>query len=141
MLRFVTKGEKAKCGKMVIETNYKEIYLSKTSVIDAETIKPQDIKVVQYLKNTMDFLYQDIRNQITAIYQETIVNDFKLKQEIQLNRLSIFIANPELVAPEIFGKGLESKIDGEVLRTYKCNEVIVKLIEYTECVKELPEPQ
>jgi len=47
------------------------------------------------------------------IYQETIVNNCKLAQEIIRNRMIMAVNNPELTSPYLLQEGVFAKVMGE----------------------------
>ena len=50
----------------------------------------------------------------------------------------MIISNPGLVAPMLSEKGVFTRMMGEVIYSYKCQEVIVQLRKTDICTNELP---
>ena len=103
-MRFIRKEPLTKCGKIVYQTNYKGILLSKEHVNEAKKIDKIDIKNTNYMNNKMDFLFHILQNSIKDVYQEMIINDCRLNREILRNRFAMVISNPSLVAPMLLSE-------------------------------------
>jgi len=99
MIRLIRQTQKIKCEGVVYDTNYKELYVSEKSLDNIPEKSPADIQLALYVNAKMDFLYHDLQRQLKEIYQETIVNNCKLSQEIIRNRMIMAVNNPELTSP------------------------------------------
>jgi len=139
-MRFVLKGIITKCSTAVNITDYDGVYVSTEKITEAKVnIEKTDIKLQHYFNNKMNFLYHHGMMKLEKVYKETIINDCRLNREIVRTKLAIAITNPDSIAPLILEPGTFARVMGEVLYTYKCERVTVKIRDNrNRCTNELP---
>jgi len=77
--------------------------------------------------------------QIDKLYQKTLKKECKTIREILRTKIAMAVTNPELIAPLLFTeKGMFARVVGEVLQTFSCKLVQVKLAITEKCTNELP---
>ena len=138
LIRLIKKDSKIKCGAVVYETNYKGIYVTTNTLEKAKEKDATNIKLAMYVNAKMDYLYHDLQRQLREVYQEVVINDCKLAQEIIRNRLLIAVNNPELASPFLLQEGVFGRILGEALYTYQCHKEYVSIASYNQCTSDLP---
>ncbi|HBK71150.1 MAG TPA: hypothetical protein DDZ39_05755 [Flavobacteriaceae bacterium] len=139
-IRLVRKDQVVKCGQSVYLTNYDRIVVSTVRVKEAIIkISKKEINLAVYFNNKADYLYHHQLRQIEDLYREMIINDCKLNREILRTKMALIVTNPNIAAPVIpLGKGVFSRVLGEVLQTFKCKQVEVKINISSDCTHELP---
>ena len=139
-MRFILKESITKCDETIRSTNYKGIYVSRKTIVEAKTaLDKTDVNTFTYFNNKMDFLFHTNRKSMEKAYEETVRNDCRLNREILRTKLAVAITNPNIVTPLLpLEKGIFGRMMGEVLFTYKCSQVNVVLAQTIECTNELP---
>ena len=140
MTRFILKGKVTKCAVKMFKTDYEGLFVSTVEVPNARP-KPekQEIKLYHYMNNKMGYLYHKGMATIKKIYHEIIANDCKMNREIIKTKLAVVLTNPDAIAPLLpVEPGTFGRVMGEVIYTYKCPQVQVKLRKLEYCTNELP---
>jgi len=138
MIRLIRQTQQVKCEGVVYDTNYKGLYVSEKPLDNIPEKSASDVQLALYINAKMDFLYHDLQRQMKEMYQETIVNNCKLSQEIVQNGMLMAINNPELTSPYLLQEGVFAKVMGEGLYSYKFNKVAVTIASYNVCTSDLP---
>ena len=140
MVRLLRKNITYKCNNAVYLTNYEYLYVSKERIEEAtDSLKPENIRLSNYFNNKMDYLFHYQLSNIESVYRVVVSNDCNIRRDLLLTKLAFVMANPDIAMPLLsWERGIFGRVVGEVLYTFRCKAVQVRVREAGECINEMP---
>ena len=124
LVRFVLGNPTPKCGQLVYQTNYPEVYLSEGPFETNREVNSLEVFTYTFVANRDDRLYHDLRRYMAQEFQ-AILKQECLQRYRQQHALAYMAgAQPSLI-PWTFSNGTFATVSGETVYYYDCQRTTV----------------
>jgi hypothetical protein len=143
MIRLVMRGTTQLCGKKVIKTNYKDLFL--TTDLEDEILKrpiePRDLNIVNYMNQQDAWLVGYLEKSMEQ-YTQRVLEAICEKERVQQTRQYAVLAASQQAMTNSgtvgLGDGRFATATGEAWHTYQCREMAVRAKDADRCFEGLP---
>jgi hypothetical protein len=142
LIRLVLKGTMGECGRMVIATNYPNLYLYPSGWSDQfkRKIQPGELRlkeVLTYVNTRDDVVYHSIKEMIQEETNFVLQND--CNQQFERARMNYWLTQREpSYATWSRGKNVFATPAGESIVEYECAQIYVQAVQADRCYMHIP---
>lgn len=137
------KGHFKLCNYILIRTEHPKLFIVETKAENSfarkKPIEINNLDIFTYMNSKFVYLEKHVRNQMTALYHDVIMQQCNIEKQVLENAFSLAKIIPEDFAYHIMKKpGYMSVVAGEVIHVIKCVPTVVKRRPTKECYLQLP---
>lgn len=136
-------GGHSLCGYTLVRTEHPKLFILETregmTFTTKKKITVDNLDIFTYVNSKFIYVEKHIRQQVTSLYQDVLLQKCELERQVLKNVLSLAPLLPQEFAYSIMkSPGYMTNVAGEVAHIIKCTPVAVKIRHTTECYQELP---
>ena len=142
LIRLEMKTEVVRCARNMYTTNFPHVYvyeiLDPKWAFENQEVLPQNIDLMLQFNQKLQFVYQDLISKTEQVYVKSLREICHQERKLLFERLRIIRSIPGVGEFSIMDQpGVFSRTIGEVLYSFSCTPVKVKIRPQTFCSNEL----